>query len=103
MSVNAIMPQFTALSQKGLKRVDEILLQLTVSHDKSECCRLAHSGKGIALQIGADRIAQLLEQIEIAEGEFKAEQITELLAEMKTTHLAIYEYSQQSQFLPPSH
>ncbi len=95
--------RFAALSQKGLARIDEILQQLSNSHDANECCRLAHSGKGIALQIGADRIAQLLEQIEIAEGEFKAAQLSELLTEMKSTHLAIHEYGQQSQFLPPSH
>lgn len=95
--------RFAVLSQKGLTRIDEILQQLSYTKDTTDCCRLAHSGKGIALQIGADRIAQLLEQIEIAEGSFRNEQLTELLTEMKSTHEAINEYGQQTQFLPPKH
>ncbi len=94
--------RFAALSQKGLNRIDEILQQLTNNTDPDECCRLAHSGKGIALQIGADRVAQLLEQIEFAQGEFQAEQLIELSLEMRLTHLAVGEYSQQSQYLPPT-
>ncbi|MBM5570588.1 MULTISPECIES: hybrid sensor histidine kinase/response regulator [Deefgea] len=94
--------RFAALSQKGLHRIDEILSQLAQRPDAAECCRLAHSGKGIALQIGADRIAQLLEQIEIAEGQFHTEQLSELVAEMKITHLAVQDFGQHSQFLPPS-
>lgn len=94
--------RFVTLSQKGLDRIDEILQQLANTTAPHECCRLAHSGKGIALQIGADRVAQLLEQIEFAQGEFQAEQLIELSLEMRATHLAVGEYSQQSQYIPPS-
>lgn len=90
--------RFATLSQKGLNRIDEILAQLANQHNAHEYCRLAHSGKGIALQIGADRIAQLLEQIEMAEGRFGITQLTELLAEMKMTQLAIKDFGQHSQF-----
>ena len=94
--------RFAALSQKGLNRIEEILQQLANHHDTQECCRLAHSGKGIALQIGADRIGQLLEQIEIAQGRFEQKQLAELLAEMKITQLAIQDFGQHAQFLPPT-
>lgn len=90
--------RFAALSQKGLQRLVSIVEQLKVQKDAKECCRLAHSGKGIALQIGADRVAQLFEQIEMAEGQFMAQQLTDLASEIEATKLAIQNFGRHTQY-----
>nr|WP_307839126.1 hypothetical protein [Deefgea sp. CFH1-16] len=73
----------------------EIIQQLAHQPDPQESCRLAHSGKGIALQIGADRIAQCLAHIEQHPSQYQTAQLAELDVEIKLTQHAISEHHQR--------
>ncbi|QKJ67537.1 response regulator [Deefgea piscis] len=87
--------RFFTISEKGLKRIHEIIQQLANQPDPQESCRLAHSGKGIALQIGADRIAQCLAHIEQHPSQYQTAQLAELDVEIKLTQHAISEHHQR--------
>ncbi len=87
--------RFFSISEKGLKRIHEIIQQLSQLQDPQESCRLAHSGKGIALQIGADRVAQCLALIEQNPAHYQSTQLIELDSEVQLTHRAIIEHQQK--------
>ncbi|MCB5195132.1 histidine kinase dimerization/phospho-acceptor domain-containing protein [Deefgea salmonis] len=87
--------RFFNISEKGLNRIHEIIQQLSQLQDPQESCRLAHSGKGIALQIGADRVAQCLALIEQNPAHYQSTQLIELDSEVQLTHRAIIEHQQK--------
>ncbi|MEJ2794324.1 ATP-binding protein [Iodobacter sp. LRB] len=87
--------RFSSLCQKGLIRIEELLHELTennLQHNRL----IAHTGKGIALQIGAESIAAQLADIENTQGQCKADQISELNLLLVNTRMAMQQYHYSS-------
>jgi signal transduction histidine kinase/DNA-binding NarL/FixJ family response regulator len=88
--------RFSILSQKGMARIAEILQELGQKGGDTDLI-LAHAGKGIALQIGAERLAIALETIEEMQGVFTAPQLTELNILLIATKESILQYEKHHQ------
>ncbi|MGL4602793.1 MAG: ATP-binding protein [Iodobacter sp.] len=92
--------RFLVLAQKGLARIYEIVQQLK-PEDDSQNGSLAHGGRGIALQIGAEQLAGALNQIESSQGRLNLMQLNELSAILNQTRAAITHYRDTSTLNTP--
>ncbi len=88
--------RFSILSHKGMARIAEILQELGQKGGDADFI-LAHAGKGIALQIGAERLVIALEKIEEMQGVFTELQLTELNILLMATKESILQYEKHHQ------